>query len=769
MQQFFDEFEDYIKKKYGEKHFFKNLLEESVKPLHDTLEGITDIQVLEKIFGDIDTEKLQKAINELKLPSFQQNNNQLIAPEREEGLSKEAIPVFIKGIDKNILDALSSKSFNNVNGESSGRGGSSLAGVGGGAIAGGLAGIGAATAMFGGGMGEMEEEGFATSIKNSVNELLSIGETYDTGTLLARMGIISAGLVALSFGLMKFSLGTGAAVIASSVDAFSNQKIGTKPFALGIKDNVETLLSIGGDLDIEAGMAALRFVAVMTALGVGLAAFGIGGAISAITGLAKIGNEKLSGGKSLSEGIVYDVLMFLSLGTTENLKKVLPFIGVMAGTAVGLTAFSVGSLIASVLGLAKLGNAKLAGGEKLSDGIVYDVETLLGLGTSENLKKVLPFIGVMAGTAVGLAVFGIGSLIASLAGFAKIGNEKLSGGKSLSEGIVYDVLMFLSLGTSENLDTAITFTKVMVGIGVGLAVFGIGKGIEGGAATIDAILSFFTKESASERIFNDVSTLLSLGNVESLTSAILFEKSMNSLAKGLLKITAADVVGNLSKLASNTVNWITGNKSPLTAVMTIAENGDKLERGANALSTIAEALKELGKALQVGVDSFDFSKLATNLGSSIPIFMGLSKGGPVKIPWGRDLDFGGGLLDPELNFDKLMEAVSKMKYILGAASAYDSKSMSTPSQVKNKSDEFKVDSEELKNQKSENENLLRELLNDAIEAIGGATLLGANQVSETILATAGAGGGSTSNVVINSAGGDDIRKWRNRAVEWMSR
>jgi hypothetical protein len=773
MQQFFDEFEDYVKKKYGQKHFFKTLLEESVKPLHDTLEGITDSQVLESIFGDLDTDKLQKTLNEFSIPGLGEMTKKkgLFGPEKESGLSKEAIPVFIKGIDKTVLDALSS----NMSGKGGGIGG--LLSGGGGLLAG--AGVGAAAGLAGmgifGALGSSfgEGDGFATLIKSEVETLLSIGEDMDMGQIAARMGLVSLGLVGLGIGLMKFSFGKGASILASTVDTFS-QSLGNKPFATGIKDEVETLLSIGSDMDgYDALLAGGKFATIMLTLGTGLAAFAIGQGAAGVSGFVKLANEKISG-KGLSQGIKDEVETLLSIGSDMDGYDALlaggKFATIMLTLGTGLAAFSIGQAAIGVSGFIKLANEKISG-KGFAQGIKDDVEILLSIGsagTSEMLTKGATFTGLMTELGLGLAAFAGGKSASGVAEFISLTTQAITG-KGFAQTIKDDVEILLSIGNLENLENTKKFTATMIALGSGLAVFAVGKGLEGGAATMDSIIGFFTKEQFTSRIVRETATLLSLGNDADLDKAKNFDAVMSTLAKGLLKISGADLAGSLLKLGSDTANWITGAESPLGALMTIAENGDKLVRGADAISTIADSLKELGKALSAGVDNFDFSKLAKNLGAAIPLFKGLATGGVVKTGWIGNIDFKGGLLDPELKFDEMVEAVSKMKHIVGKVSEHDPKSMSTSSQVKDKSDEFKSNSEELKKQKAENEKLLRELLNEAIEAIGGATLLGANQVSETILATAGSNGGSTSNVLINSGGGDDIRKWRNQAVDWMRR
>lgn len=127
-------------------------------------------------------------------------------------------------------------------------------------------GVGDAVTMFQG-------ENFADDIKSEVETLLSISQIegigFDTAKFIAVMGGLGSGLLA-------FGAGKGIAGVADITTQF-----GGKNFAEDIKSEVATLLTIG-DLPGATLEKTTESMAVLSALGTGLAAFGAGSFVGAL-------------------------------------------------------------------------------------------------------------------------------------------------------------------------------------------------------------------------------------------------------------------------------------------------------------------------------------------------------------------------------------------------------------------------------------------------------------------------------------------------------
>jgi len=552
MQDFFFEFEEYVRKNYGEKHFFKTLLEDSIQPLHDALEDITSGDIIESIFGDIDTTKFQKALGKLKLPELSGTGTggasaavaRSAAP-RESGLSAKVINVNIKSIDKNVLDAMGGKNQGKI---------SSI----GGGVGKAAAGLGIAGAAIG--------------------------------------GIIS---------------------IFSKFGEFDADKI---------KDNVVTLLSISDEV----------------------------------------------GGKG------------------EMLKEGGAFVLSMAGIGLGLAVFGIGSGVAGLAdGLLKMGNPKWA------KSIVDSVVTLLSIseevgGKGELLKETGAFYLSMVGISAGLAVFSVASGVAGLAdGITKMANPKWA------ESIVKSVVTLLSIsellgGKEETFSKTGTFFTMMMGIGAGLAIFGGGKAAEGMVAGITGAISFFTKESQVERIVREVGILLTIGDNANMESAVAFEKVMGKISSGLGKIAKQNLWSSLTNVGTSIISWMSGENTPMAALLELAENGPKLKEGADAIALIGDSLGSFGAAIGGGMDDFNFEKMAKNMGDAIPFFEALYNGGPAEDGWfGGKMgatNFGKGLkgLEEDGDLGNMVKIIDKMNFVLGRSSINpDNVEASSSSEINN--------------------------------------------------------------------------------------
>lgn len=175
-------------------------------------------------------------------------------------------------------------------------------------------------------------DGFAKSIKDNVETLLSIDTTSASG-----LGSIVGTMAALSLGLIAFSIGSATAVAAEGADAAIEKFSGDGNWAENIVDNISTLLGIA---DLSFG-DVLKTTGALGTLGTGLAAFGVG------SFFAGVGDSASS-----ADSIVSEVDKLLTIGENADKERTLAATGALASLGFGLTQFAAGK---GVNALADLG------------------------------------------------------------------------------------------------------------------------------------------------------------------------------------------------------------------------------------------------------------------------------------------------------------------------------------------------------------------------------------------------------------------------------
>ena len=145
------------------------------------------------------------------------------------------------------------------------------------------------------------------NIKHQVLTLLSIGDEFQGGNweFLKKGGAFLLAMTGLGLGLAIFGIGSSIAGMGDALNQFANAT-----WADSIKANVVTLLSIsdamGGNWNMLADSAV--FLAAMTGVGLGLAVFGIGGAVAGMSdALTNFANA------SWAESIKQNVVTLLSI------------------------------------------------------------------------------------------------------------------------------------------------------------------------------------------------------------------------------------------------------------------------------------------------------------------------------------------------------------------------------------------------------------------------------------------------------------------------
>ena len=260
------------------------------------------------------------------------------------------------------------------------------------------------------------ESEFAKNIRANVKELLAINDDHGSSMdFLSDGGTFFVAMTAIGAGLAVF--GAGSAVAAAS-DTFLALD------AESIVNNVSTLLGINdlfsgfGDALVEGG----TFFVAMTAIAAGLAVFGAGSAVAALT---TAGGDFVN--PDWAQGIVDNVTTLLSIASLENLGDTALFVATMTGIGAGLLAFSVGKGAASTAEI-----ITQFSGVDFAQTIKDNVTDLLGIMDDPNINvsKAADFTTVMGVISAGLLAFSGGKLVSALANVGTSILNFLSGEKS---------------------------------------------------------------------------------------------------------------------------------------------------------------------------------------------------------------------------------------------------------------------------------------------------------------------------------------------------
>ena len=359
----------------------------------------------------------------------------------------------------------------NDNGKSDSKSGPGMMGklggmMGGAAMAAGalLAGVGIGAAGLTYAMGKMEELD-TKKIKENVDDLLSMAES-DRMTV-GNVAAVSATMLALGVGLAAFTIGEGA---SKAVAKFSEGN----DWPQDIKDNVETLLSIGDIPGMGGNAAAVSLT--LTGLGIGLAAFGIGKAADGVGTAISSFSEG-----NFADNIKKEVETLLSIDTASA-KDTAGLVATLTGLGIGLSAFAIGKAGSGV------GDAITTfQGDNFAADIKKEVETLLSIDTGAK-GDVSGFVGTMTALSAGLVAFAIGKGSAGAADAL----TKFTAGDNFAEDIKREVETLLSIGDSANMDRTLAATGALTALGVGLTAFGAGKGVNALADLGSSIVGFFT-------------------------------------------------------------------------------------------------------------------------------------------------------------------------------------------------------------------------------------------------------------------------------------
>ena len=388
-----------------------------------------------------------------------------------------------------------------------------------------------------------------------------------------------------------------------------------------VVENVKHLLSIN---DLFTGSwDALKeggtFFLVMTGIGAGLFAFAIG---EAATSMAQT-LTRFTGSEDWAKTILKNVTTLIGIQDIKGYDsfQYVKFGLVMGGIGAGLIAFSIGKVAASM----STALTQFMDSGSWAQDVVDNITTLVGIQfiTGYDTFGAVGFAATMLGIGAGLIAFSIGTVAASMT----TALTQFTDTKNWAQTIYDNIKTLVSISSIPNIgkDTA-KFVLMMGGIAAGLVAFAVGKA---GNVMGDVISKF--SGNFADNIVKDVNTLMTMINDPNVSQkkANEFSSMMGTIALGLAKFSGGKFVSSIAGAASAALNFLTGNKSPITQMEIIAKNAAALETGAAAIGSISENLDKVGnlkfKGGDLGIEDF-----AEDLLKSIPDIEVAIKGGKVS-------------------------------------------------------------------------------------------------------------------------------------------
>ena len=412
-----------------------------------------------------------------------------------------------------------------------------------------------------------------------------------------------------------------------------------------VKKNILALTDIGDELVAKSGSMTQAFkdggllVTMLTGLGVGLAAFGVGAGVNAAV-------EKFAGDTKWAEATKKNVETLLGIADLDyTASDIAGVSGALGALGVALVLFGAGKTVATA-----------------ADGINSTVDKFMGTGdfaqnTVDNVKKLLELSSIQIGDVgkvslalgtlgAGLVLFGAGKAVAGVGDLATAGAtaagtaagvETFMNGDGFGKRIhdeVKDLLAINSLIPSDSGAFAEggKFIVIMGGLAAGLVAFSIGKAASAAADGLQAGISQFSdagNAGFAQRIKNEVDVLLSIASTP-MVEPVKFVSTMTMIGGGL----AVFAVGEAATAVSGFMSTFAGEgdqstakriKSEVDLLLSIGQDGD-LDKSAKA----AEAMGKVGSALTVFAAKEFVGSLA-NAGSAIVNFFSGGEGPFEKI------------------------------------------------------------------------------------------------------------------------------------------
>lgn len=412
------------------------------------------------------------------------------------------------------------------------------------------------------------------------------------------------------------------------------------------------------------------------------------------------------------------VLTLTSINEVVSLGDINKTVYALTTLGGGLAIFGVGS------GIAGLSEAlvNFTGGSGFVDSIVENVKKLAGLGADISIADAFTAAFALGTIGGGLAIFGVGSAVAGLAGalnnfmdpkwavtivdnvkeLVKVADIDFTKAVKFAANmaLISTGLVIFGVGAAvgglgaalanftdptwaksivDNVTTLVTvgdidFSKVvdfaanMGLISAGLVAFGIGSTVAGVGA---AIAKFTGGSDWSQTTVDNVKNLLTIPSLPGSTPAEVerFKTVMSGLSDGLMSFGGGNLVASLANAGAKIVNFLTGSESPITEMMNVASKADDLTKGATALERIESALSKLS-GLKFDGGDINIKDMADDLVGAVPaiekaIMGGKAEGGFFKKLFGGESIEFKGLASGEINFEEASKNIKMLRDSLG--------------------------------------------------------------------------------------------------------
>ena len=279
--------------------------------------------------------------------------------------------------------------------------------------------------------------------------------------------------------------------------------------------------------------------------GIGSAAGGLG--IGALLGLGSLAIFESFDADKIKENVT--TLLSISDevdGKVELLKEGGTFFLAMTGLGLGLAAFSAGQSLTAL--------GQWITDEDWSETLKNNVINLLSIADDVGGNVSLLYEGgtiglALSGLGAGLAIFGTGQSLTALGqwmtddGWANTVKNNVTTLLSISDGIGENI---------SNLYESGAFMSAMVGLGAGLAVFGVGQAAVG-------LAQFISSDDWAEKVKNNVSTLLSISDLPGLGwDTASFVAVMAGISAGLTAFALGKGAATVVEGAAEAISFFSG-------------------------------------------------------------------------------------------------------------------------------------------------------------------------------------------------------------------
>tara|TARA_B100000424_G_scaffold166791_2_gene128172 strand:+ start:2910 stop:5054 length:2145 start_codon:yes stop_codon:yes gene_type:complete len=453
--------------------------------------------------------------------------------------------------------------------------------------------------------------------RSSLSKIKEMGGSVISGgkSALGGIGGMLAGITGALGGLVKL---VGGSALVGLIGLTALNLIDADK----IKENVTTLLSIGERYNENTLKTLLSDGAVIVALktlGTALVFFAAGSAVAAGV---NAGIEYFGQG-DWAETVKNNVTTLLSIGERYNegtLKTLFSdgaVIVALTGLGAGLLYFGAGSAVAA--GVQKFSEPDWA--NQVSENVItlLSIPNNFTLGALEMLFDGAGVSAALVGLGVGLAVFG--------AGGAAAGGALAVGGKDFGKNIRENVNNLLSISDDAGSNISLllkggTIVLALTGLGAGLAAFGAGAVVAGGA---DMLADWFADGTDwTLEVVKNVQNLLSIASLENVgADTAVFLKTMTGIAAGLAVFSIGATVSGISNALSDWISpgegrgdWTLDTKRRVNNILSIVKENENLEQNANSFAAAMSKIKDGLNAFASG----SFVGSLKNAGASIVNF-----------------------------------------------------------------------------------------------------------------------------------------------------